>query len=120
MIMMNYRLTLFLSAVFISLHQSKPESSLCDHRPICRMFCANGFLTDDDGCPICRCKEGEQRLLNLCEEGYPPLKNRVCDVNNSKDSCPFTYECVLSTTEPNGICCPDQIGRLLMKLINVK
>ncbi|XP_025083108.1 uncharacterized protein LOC112557456 [Pomacea canaliculata] len=38
-------------------HQCYPSTSVidCRLRPVCALFCANGYARGSDGCPLCAC-----------------------------------------------------------------
>ena len=80
------------------------------------MFCEHGFETDADGYPICRCNDMRSAAANYCPDGHVPLKGFLCNADAQPDRCPFAYEYVMTTADGTGVCCPDQIGRLLIRL----
>jgi len=73
-------------------------------RPLCLMYCANGFQTDASGCPVCHCvvaaetKEPESSLIGR-PDGHEPVasncdKRPMCQMlckngfKNGDDGCP--------------------------------
>ena len=40
----------------------------CSKRPMCAMYCENGFVTGQDGCPICECKELGEGIYTVSEQ----------------------------------------------------
>lgn len=78
-----------------------PKNIECT-RPLCRMFCMNGFRRDENGCEICKCNEAPQecplyKCKKTCENGYVKDSKgcRTC-----KCACP-TIDCGKNCT--NGV-----------------
>ncbi|CAH1794710.1 unnamed protein product [Owenia fusiformis] len=63
---------------------------------MCMMFCTYGFKMNDNGCPICSCKESP------CKEKTCPTGN-VCEVQKSecdKEPCPLVATCIVDPALP--------------------
>ncbi len=70
---------------------------------MCDLYCANGFMSDPDGCPICRCVDDECQTdddcmiydwtdqIPRCVDGRCVFEDPGCDENNP---CPDGFECV--------------------------
>ncbi len=79
---------------------------------MCDLYCPNGFMTDPDGCPICRCAGVECQadqdcpilewtdLPPRCIDGECVYDELYCDENVA---CPEGFECMLAPCE----CDPD-------------
>ncbi|XP_064629097.1 antistasin-like [Lineus longissimus] len=50
----------------IAVTAAGPSQAGCP--PVCSMYCENGFKTDENGCPICRCRS----------EPCPPICRMHC------------------------------------------
>ncbi len=84
---------------------------------LCDLYCPNGFMTDADGCPICRCVEGECETDEDCVQIYPwtdqipACINGRCEFENfycADDSdCPEGHSCV---SYCGGVIEPDSDG----------
>ncbi|MBN2495852.1 MAG: hypothetical protein JXR96_14775 [Deltaproteobacteria bacterium] len=83
---------------------------------LCDLYCPNGFMTDPDGCPICRCARSECASDADCPmldwTDVPPRcidgrcvydqQTMSCDESNP---CPEGYDCVMGcgcTVTPDG------------------
>lgn len=85
----------------------KPD---CSRRPMCAMYCADGFKTGSDGCPVCECNpsggKGGRRDLkpNQPEScGDKPMCRMFCELGfqTGKDGCDvcacLSDPCLVST-----------------------
>jgi len=103
------------------------EPACSDEQLACDLYCANGFMTDANGCPICRCAEQEcqsdEDCVNLypwsdadvrCVDGVCQWEQLTCDENTP---CPEGFHCeynyCASCTEDwcppcAGVCVADQ------------
>jgi Cys-rich repeat protein len=87
---------------------------------VCDLYCANGFMTDPDGCPICRCVEDQCQTdedcmiypwsdqVPQCIDGQCVFEELNCDENTP---CPAGYECLMecwqTDCDENGECPPE-------------
>ena len=60
---------------------------------MCAMYCKDGFMKDDNGCNICKCKVDDK-----CNDWY----YKTCDNNNQ---CKDGYHCILQKRTCMGSIC---------------
>jgi len=75
-------------------------------RPLCFMYCENGFQSDASGCPVCRCKDSESSLIGrpdghepgAVDCGIRPMCAMICEngFKSGDDGCPVC-ECAEAT-----------------------
>ena len=61
----------------------------CRVRPMCAMFCPNGFRTGEDGCPICSCNPVRPVIPEHCHNR--PMCRMHCETGfqTGEDGCPI-------------------------------
>jgi len=77
-------------------------------RMMCRMFCEYGFMKDENGCQVCKCRSQPEHCSNmmclmLCEHGFEK-DERGCDVckcRQQPQACPKRM-CHVLVTCSNG------------------
>jgi len=79
------------------------EPRCADDQLACDLWCPNGFMTDPNGCPICRCVEDECQTdddcplfpwtdqIPRCVDGRCVFEDFYCDENTP---CPEGFECI--------------------------
>ena len=71
-------------------------------RIMCRLYCANGYEIDAQGCQICQCRKS----MDICAA---PIPNYTCGFTNNLD-CPKSHECHIDSTSLTGQCCLKRSG----------
>lgn len=85
-----------------------------DETLLCDLYCPNGFMTDPDGCPICRCVEEcrtdeDCRLpwsdqIARCVDGQCIYEELACDADGD---CPDGFICEIVCVGGGFACDPD-------------
>jgi hypothetical protein len=93
-----FRCTILLVCVLAPLVMSKSIArTTCG--PVCLIYCQDGNVLDENGCPTCRCKRSP------CKNGQAPLKDYFCGRGPNRQDCPSTHECIIAPNDAYAVCC---------------
>lgn len=96
-----HSLTIVLVCLVASLASSKSiQAPECGS--VCMIYCQYGNVLDENGCPMCKCKE------TPCENGKAPLDGYFCGRGPNRRECPSNHQCMIAPNDAYAVCCPQK------------